>query len=190
MVPIVWLGTATAIASSGDFPPTPRGCDAGLRRGLTRPLVGEAFSLTSDIRPLKVWFDGDHENSAEIAPAVLRAIEEAWDFQVDTLGFAAPVLPDATGGPEFDVYLIQYEEWSAYVAADAYTDRVPGDGLNSTSAYMVIDNRLPIEAVPSYTAHEFNHVVQFATDFSEPTLPLWEGTATAAQGWTFGDTGR
>ena len=27
-------------------------------------------------------------------------------------------------------------------------------------------------------AHEFNHVLQFATDFTEPTLPIWEATAS------------
>jgi len=190
VLPIGLLCGTAAIASAGDIVPTPRGCEAGVWRSAARPLIAGGTSIASDVRPVRVWFDGDHPNSGLIAPAVLTAIEQAWDLQVDVLGFAAPILPDASAGPDFDVYLLRYQEWSAYVAADAYTDALPGDGRNSTSAYMVIDRRLPIEAVPSYAAHEFNHVLQFATDFSEPTLPIWEGTATAAQSWTFGDAGR
>jgi hypothetical protein len=54
-----------------------------------------------------------------------------------------------------------------------------------TVAYVAIDENISEGWLPSYTAHEFNHVLQFATDFVEPTYPVWEGCATAAEDWCY-----
>lgn len=185
-----WLMLSQAAATDGaDFPP-PRHCTSEWRSAL-RPVIPGATSIASADRPIRVWYDPTHPNSADIAPALVEYLELAWDVQVDQLGFRAPVLPDAADGPEFDVYLLDYAPWSAYVVADSYgTDPVYGDGYSGASAYMVIDRELPLEAVPSYASHEFNHACQYATDWTELTLPIWEGCATAAQAWTVGDLGR
>jgi uncharacterized protein (TIGR03382 family) len=50
-----------------------------------------------------------------------------------------------------------------------------------------VDSGLPRGLLPIYVAHEFNHVLQFATDFTEPYLPMWEATASAAELWTYPD---
>ncbi|MEQ1506249.1 MAG: hypothetical protein ABMB14_28720, partial [Myxococcota bacterium] len=142
------------------------------------------------MHPIRLWFDPTHAHSVEIAPLVLATVERAWDVQVDQLGFRPPVLPDAADGPSFDVYLVDYQPFAAFVTADGYaTDPVAGDGYNAASSFMVVDRELPDVAVPAFLSHEFNHACQYATDWSESTLPLWEATATAAQDWTLDDDG-
>jgi len=56
-------------------------------------------------------------------------------------------------------------------------------------AWIAFDRDLPEEWLASYTVHEFNHVLQYATDFTESTVNFWEATAVAAQHWTLGDEG-
>ncbi len=141
-------------------------------------------SITSDTYPIKVhWRRAQDANRAAVA---LEAAELSWAIQVEQLGFQPPVLPDDEDGPELDIYFAGVGEWEAYTEPGDYVDSQPGDGRNSTSAHIVIDRNLPIEWVPSYTAHEFNHVVQFATDYSEDSLPIWEAVAVASQHWTLG----
>jgi MYXO-CTERM domain-containing protein len=108
--------------------------------------------------------------------------------QVDEMGFRPPLLPDLADGPEFDVYLAPIGFGYAYVTADQwpYVDPVLGDDFNGASSYMVVDQNLSDVWIPSYMAHEFQHVTQYATDYSEFTLPIWESVAVAAQQWTLG----
>ena len=123
---------------------------------------------------------------------VLAAIDEAWLVQVEQLGFNAP-LPDGGLGVDdgLDVYLSHFETGGAggaYVTCDGQgadcTDFQAGDGLASTPSFIVIDPELDDATLRRYCHHEFNHVLQYATDFEEPFLDLWEGTATAAETWT------
>jgi hypothetical protein len=110
---------------------------------------------------------------------------------VDSIGFNPPTLPDSAEGPELDIYLAAVGAGQAYVEPEAFpeVDLVVGDGQSGTPVYMAIDQDLPDAWVASFVAHEFNHVLQYATDFTEFTLPIWEGTATAAQTWTLGPDG-
>jgi hypothetical protein len=184
-----WLAVALGPLARAEVPVAPHGCREGLRSGQRPPMPG-ATSLVSEIYPLRVWLDPGHEHSGLVAPLVLQSLERAWEVQVDTIGFRAPVLPDPYDGPEFDVYLFDYGPYQAFVMADSYDeDPVLGDGYNAASSFMVLDRELPVEVVPSFVSHEFNHACHYATDFSEPTLPIWEGTATAAQEWTVGEEG-
>jgi hypothetical protein len=145
--------------------------------------------LVSTTRPLIVHYDAAYAaDQADKAAQVLTAAELSWDVQVDQLGFRAPILPDADADPDhYDIYLLEYYWGTAFVAGDTYSDDTPGDGYSGTSSYMVIDARLNSAWIDLYVAHEFNHACQWATDFTEWTLPIWEGTATAAQTWTLGD---
>lgn len=177
-----------AVASAQEVQTTPHDCLRRDRATVRPPHAGWA-TLASASRPILVWYDPAHQNSADIADDVLAIVETSWDVQVDQLGFRPPVLPDAADGPEFDVFLADYQPGSAYVVHDDWTDDVAGDGYNGTSSFMVVDHGLPLQAVPSYLSHEFNHACQYATDFSEFTLPIWEGVATAAQDWTVGAQG-
>jgi hypothetical protein len=175
-----------ALALAEPFVP-PHDCQPGFRS--PRP-PEPPDQLVSTTHPVIVHYDASYSPDQTVrAQAVLEAIETSWSIQVDQLGFQPPVLPDAVGGPEFDVYLIEYSLGAAFVANDGWVDAVPGDGLSATSSYMVVDNRLPQAWQDSYIAHEFNHACQYATDFTELSFPIWEGTATAAQDWTYGEAG-
>lgn len=164
---------------------TPTDCMA-FARGAVRP-GNVPDTLASSVRPLLVHYDAAYApDQAAKAAQVLAAAELAWDMQVDGVGFRPPLLPDLAGGPEYDIYLVEYYQGTAFVAADDYSDDVVGDGYSGTSSYMVVDARLPTQWIDLYVAHEFNHASQWNTDFTEWTLPLWEGTATNAQVWTLG----
>ena len=141
-------------------------------------------SIVSADRPIRVhWTGHGYEDSAAI---VLEAAELAWQVQVDELGFAAPVLPDEADGPELDIYLADLEAWEGWAWAPDQVDHEVGDGRMGAPAYIGIDRDLPADWLRSYTAHEFNHVLQYATDFNEASVNIWEATAVAAQHWTLG----
>lgn len=155
-----------------------------LERGAPRP--PGAFTVASARHPLLGHYARPEDEA--VATAVLAALEHAWDVQVDQIGFSPPV-PDTVDGPELDFYFVAQDPYYAWTAGDAYEDAFPGDGRSSTAAYIVFSRDLPADVLDAYVAHEFNHILQWATDFTEPTLPIWEGTATAAQTWTLGEAG-
>lgn len=144
-------------------------------------------SVLSDEYPLRVHWTTDGDEA--LAQQVLAEAERAWRVQVDELGFRPPVLPDAADGPELDLYLDALGEGEAGVAADVLEDASPGDGFSGTSAWVVLDRGLSPDELPAFVAHEFNHVLHWATDFTEDHVNLWEATATAAQAWTLDDGG-
>lgn len=188
MLPLALLAARSASALPDEPSLTPHHCRSPWR-GAARPRHPDTSVLVDGL-PIRIWYDPEHAHSLEILPLVAETLQTAWSVQVDQLGFRPPVLPDDVEGPEFDVYLVEYEPFAAYVSADLpYVDQDDDDGYNASTAYMVVDRRLPPRWVPSYLAHEFNHVLQYATDYAEPTLPIWEGTATAAQEWTVGAAG-
>ena len=159
-----------------DLPP----CMLDLEERGGRPAAID--SVLSDDHPLRVhWTTAGDQPLAE---RVLALAEQAWDVQVGQLGFRPPVLPDAADGPELDIYLDALGEGEAGVAADSLEDSSPGDGFSSTSAWVVLDRGIPEDDMPAFVAHEFNHVLHWATDFTEDHINLWEATATAAQAWT------
>ena len=143
------------------------------------------FSITSDTYPIRVHYlkEGDHGK----ATLVMEYAELAWAVQVDELGFEAPVLPDGKDGPELDFYLSDLPKYQASAIGDNYVDIVSGDGQMGATSYVMLSQRLEEpEEIASYVVHEFNHLCQWATDFTENTLPIWEGVATAAEMWTLG----
>lgn len=147
--------------------------------------------LDSDTLPIRVHYD--REDYLEQAEAVLAAVELSWQVQVEEMGFRAPIISDDDEGL-FPVYLSGPPEvysWEAWVAGTGWpdVDLEEGDGYNGTSSYMVLHRDLSDPWLDSYVAHEFQHATQFATDFSEPTYPIWEAVATAAQDWTLGEAG-
>ena len=178
------------IALPPPLPPVhaPRHCivreDEGARAAAGRPsAVG---SMVSELYPIKVhWDDTFTEKQALL---VLESTELAWAVQVDQLGYRAPVLPDTGDGPELDLYLNSSEAgaWSAWTLNDTSTDDIKGDGLFGVSAYIVF-GQISDEWLPSYAAHEFNHVLQYGMDYSEWFINFWESHATAAQKWTLGE---
>src|SRR5690242_941968 len=112
------IAAAFATTAALAFPGGPTGCAEARAVAFARPPLENPASIASDLRPIRVWYDATHAYSAELAPLALAAVERAWEVQVDALGFRAPFLPDAADGPEFDVYLVDYQPYAAFVAGD------------------------------------------------------------------------
>lgn len=121
------------------------------------------------------------EQDEDRCPAILEQIELSWRVQVEQIGFNPPV-PDDDG--VLDVYLTNEGTGGGAYAYGPSTDEVTGDDQMSTAAYIAIDYGISDEEMPGYTTHEFNHVLQYATDFTEPTYMIWESIASAAERWT------
>jgi MYXO-CTERM domain-containing protein len=134
-------------------------------------------SIDSDTHPVRChWERNEH---AALCDEVLAGIEEAWDVQVGTLGWPAPI-PDADG--ILDAYVSSDGGGGAY-AYGPWDDAIADDGRIGTHAYIVVDPEF--ETWLRWTMlHEFNHVLQYGIDVTEPRYVPWEGVATAAESWT------
>ena len=106
----------------------------------------------------------------------------AWVTQVEELGFQAPV-EDPDG--YVDLYIFDYSGGGAYAYCSSWGDDDPNDDLTGCPAYLALDRGITDDEMAIYVAHEFNHVLQYATDYNEPTYPVWEGVASAAEIWTY-----
>ena len=125
------------------------------------------------------------EAHLERCDAVFEAIGAAWTAQVDVWGWPAPLPDDGFGGTDgLDIYIHSEAAGGAFVNS-GYVDADPDDGRMGGSSYMVLAPSISVSEYPGYISHEFNHVLQFAVDMSEPTLPPWEGTATLAEERTY-----
>ncbi|MBN2799645.1 MAG: hypothetical protein JXX28_10905 [Deltaproteobacteria bacterium] len=179
---LLWI--ALAAAQAGELPHhcllPPSYREAG------RP--AEVGAVRSERFPLVVHYR--RQADAEKADLTLAAAELAWQVQVLELGFHPPALPDTEEAPELDLYLTDLDDWEAWAWAPDLYDLVEGDGFMGAPAYVAIDDNLPDDWIDVYVAHEFNHVLQWATDYSEPTLTVWEATAVSAQTWTLGEHGQ
>lgn len=124
---------------------------------------------------------------------VLEWAATAWAVQVDGIGFVAPPGDGGLGGSDaLDIYLSLEggagEAWVDCVGGDGTcVDADAADGRAGAASHVVIDARTDDADLPEYVVHEFNHTTQYATDYAEPFLALWEGTAVAAQRWTLPD---
>ncbi len=134
--------------------------------------------VDSDQRPVRChWNEAEHAGRCD---ELLEGIELAWDIQVDEMGFPPPI-PDADG--LLDVYIdAGTSSYGAYAYGPSI-DADPDDGRMGCHAYIAIHPDYD-EDFKWTMLHEFNHVLQYATDFTEPRYVAWEGTATAAEVWT------
>lgn len=122
---------------------------------------------------------------------VLGWAEEAYEAEVERIGFRPPPPDDGLGGSDaIDIYLTREAggAGSAWVDCDGgdpdCIDPTPGDDRAESTSYVVIDPRTDDALFQSYVHHELCHTYQYATDYTEPFLSLWEGTAVACERWT------
>ena len=117
--------------------------------------------------------------------AIFDAIDDAWTAQIDEWGWPEPLPDNGLGGTDgLDIYIHTDAAGGAYVTS-GYVDADPDDGRMASSSYMVLAPSISVSEYPGYISHEFNHVLQFAVDMSEPASPPWEGTATLAEERTY-----
>jgi len=133
------------------------------------------------------WKDAAYQ---DLCDDVLVYAEEAWSAQVDDIGFRAPRDDLGEGGSSaLDVYLKSAGgPGIAWVECDGgepeCSDSDTADGFAGSPAFIVIDHDTDPDQLREFVHHEFNHVLQYATDYAEPFLSVWESTAVAAERWT------
>jgi hypothetical protein len=158
---------------------------------LARP--PSAGFLDSTTHPIRCQYE--HEKDKDRCALLLQYAELAWEVQIEELGFNAP-LPDGNkGGSEaLDIYFgtsETSEAGEAWVDCDGgdghCNDTSPDDQLAAAPSYIVIDSRTEDEILPGYMVHEFQHTTQYATDWAEPFLDVWEGTAVLCEMRTLPD---
>ena len=140
------------------------------------------YSVDSTIVPARCHYDDD--DGLELCNVALASVADAWAAQVDTLGFEAP-MPDDDG--LLDLYMTNDGTDGGAYTYGPYEDEDDKDGKMGCHAYMVLSPAIGASQMPYFVAHEFQHVLQYATDFTEPTLPIWEAVAEAAMAWTYTD---
>lgn len=136
--------------------------------------------VDSSALPIRCHYDD--ADDAALCDTLLGYAEEAWLAQVSTMGFRAPI-PDDDG--MLDLYLTSDGTDGGAYTYGPYEDEDSTDGAMGCHAFMAIDPAISDTDMRLYVAHEFNHVLQFATDFTEPTLPIWEAVAESAMNWTY-----
>jgi hypothetical protein len=144
-----------------------------------------------DSAPGHVRCHFQHDDDRARCDQVVVWAEEAWTTQVDLVGFRAPPSDGGLGDSDaLDIYITREaggagQAWVDCVGGDPNCEDVdPSDGLARAPSYVVIDPRTADEDFRHYVHHEFNHTCQYGTDFAEPFLSVWEGTAVAAERWT------
>lgn len=117
----------------------------------------------------------------ELCDIVLEAVEAAWPAQVEGMGFHAP-MPDDDG--VLDLYITGVGTEGGAYALGTYVDEDTTDGRMGSHAFVALSPQIPRNLLHSYVGHEFNHVLQYGTDFTENALTLWEGSANVADWYT------
>lgn len=161
---------------------TPSACASGEYCG-SIPLSVDAcadtehWPLTVDsmLRPLSVHYSRFADEAR--AEEMVTILEHAWDVQVDTLGFTAPLDDEGHCGADgrYDVFF-----WRG--VDGAYVDSVaenPATSYDDYSTYMAIDptGEYGAELLDTTLTHEFNHAVQASDDWWESAL-IFEMSAT------------
>jgi hypothetical protein len=153
----------------------------------TVPCAAMAYwpdAIRSTRHPFLVHYRAADEEAA--AREVLADLDRAWDVEVGALGFRPPVDDTGACGPDgaLDVFLWRgHEECYVDVLAD-----VPATPYDDQQAFLVIDPWGPYGGahLATTTAHEFNHVLQAADDWSDAPI-IYEASAVFIEDEVFGD---
>ena len=134
-------------------------------------------SVDSAVRPVRChWESAGHASKCD---EVIEGIEAAWALQVDGLGWPEPLLDD---DGVLDAYVSSDAGGGAYAYGPSEDAQVVGGRL-AAPAYIVIDPAFDTWIYWTML-HEFNHVLQYSIDITEPRYVPWEGTATAMELWS------
>ena len=149
---------------------------AAMTAGLVEdPRPDSVGYIDSTVLPARChWAD---EADATLCDIALAALEVAWPIQVEQMGFYPP-MPDDDG--LLDLYITEQWTGGGAYALGTYTDEDTEDGRMGSHAYIALAPSIGPDLMASYVDHEFNHVLQYGTDFTENLLVLWEGTANIA----------
>lgn len=160
---------ALAMAKLGAFSPEQH--EEWMQLGTVRPTLPD-FTVVDD--GAGNFIATIHYDAAAVDEAALEGfVRTAWNAQVGTMGWRAPVLDDGTGGDtDLDLYFDPAQ-------TGAVTVPLPGqegpETWDDIATYIVIESTV---ATPeTFIAHELNHAIQFAYDYQDADL-IYEATAT------------
>lgn len=127
---------------------------------LSAALAVEAPASAETVRssryPVLFHYDPAQASQAWLTAAV-RAVEDAWAFQVDKLGFPPPPLDGgANGSDDYDVFVDP--NGPPQGAAVGTTEPIPGRPWAFRSELYVRPS-LPISALPLVVSHELHHAI-------------------------------
>src|SRR5690348_13471552 len=132
------------------------------------------YSIRSSSHPALVHYRTPSELS--MAQQVLGLLDHSWDFETTTLGFRPPIDDGGRCGPDgaFDVFL-----WAGH--DECFVDVIGEDSSTAWDdryAYLVVDpwGTYGGPILDTTVAHEFNHALQAADDWSDATI-VYEMTA-------------
>lgn len=139
---------------------------------------------------------GRDKTTLEMVEAVSEALEQAWAYQIYTLGWPAPPFDCGEGGDaRFDVYMMDLDRESilGYTSPDnRITDHPNTPAIERDAAYshLALDNDYrdyaePLRVMRATIAHEFHHNIQMGYDFGDSFDGLDEAGATWMETMTF-----
>jgi hypothetical protein len=151
------------------------------RNALDTSQRDELIVIKSDKFPLRVHYES--EDFRELAEHVLAITEECWEVQVYEWGFREP--PPDCGlheSDDLDVFILDLQPGiGGYAAFACYDESTPEA---SAASFVAISDSLPDNFLRAAVAHEFNHVLQNATDYWE-SITFKEYTSTWAMEWMY-----
>jgi len=124
-----------------------------------------ARELRSKRYPLQVSYSFESDDA--IARQVLATLEEAWQWQVEEVGFIPPFPRDPSGSGLYPVYLIR----GAGTGVNSSGPLVRSDvNWSAHASYMTVDAWGPYagSALEQTIHHEFQHALEAAYDWDEP----------------------
>lgn len=159
-------------------------------------LTGDEQILDTENFRIRYTLDGSDAVDEDYLEEAAATLEEMYDVQVNQIGWAAPPRnPDGL----YDVYIADVLGREDGVLGYARTIEVVIDNPNTPErevragrGVLVIDNDYdavdnPQAIMRATITHEFNHIIQYGYDVSEPLDWLYEATATWTETVTVGD---
>jgi hypothetical protein len=145
-----------------------------------RPSLGEGERrLGTERFVVHYTTQGQHATTEAYAQAAAEALEEAFSFQIDRLGWPLPPPDCGEGGDErFDLYLLDLSEQGVFgyaqpevqVGDNPFTPEVE---QYAATSHLVVENDMegfsddPLGAMRATIAHELHHNIQFSFDFGD-----------------------
>ncbi|MDZ7372813.1 MAG: hypothetical protein ONB23_02490 [candidate division KSB1 bacterium] len=108
---------------------------------------------------------GSHATTTSFVEAAAEIFEHCWDVEVGELGFRPPPDDQGVDGPEYDVYIMNINDYG-YTTAESEIPQTPQDDWTS---FIVVDNDFSgpryftrgIQALKVTAAHELFHAIHF-----------------------------
>lgn len=172
---------ALAMAKLGAYSPAQH--QEYVQLGLTRPVLPDRTLVDDGAGEFIATI---HYDSAAVDGAVLEDfVRTAWNAQVGTMGWRAPV-PDAGAGgadpgTELDIY---FDPGQIGAITVPLLGQEGPEAWDDIAAYIVIEQ--DVVSPETFIAHELNHAIQFAYDYQDADL-IYEATATWMEDKVFGD---